>query len=82
MNGTKICAAEPPFASGGFGEGSGGSESGERSWSEDELCDVRGFIDVDRLVGFILENDADLSTIVVVNDASADIDVTEGKTAA
>ncbi len=82
MDGTEICAAEPPFASGGFGKGSGGGESGKRCWSENELCNVGGFIDGDGVVGFVLENDADFSTIVIVNDASSDVDMTEGKTAA
>ncbi len=82
MDGTEICAAEPPFASGGFGEGSSGSEGWERDGSENELCYVGSFFDGDRLGGFVLKDNADFSTIITVNDASANIDVMEGKTAA
>ncbi len=82
MDGTEVCAAEPPFTSGGFGEGGGGIEGWERNGSEHKLCYVGSFVDGDRLVGCVLKNNTDFSAIIIVDDASANVDVTEGETTA
>ena len=42
------------------------------------MSDVGGFVDGNGFAGFVLEDDTDFATIVIVDDASADIDVTEG----
>jgi hypothetical protein len=64
------------------GKGCNGSDGWERIGCEDELCDVGSVFESDRLGGVVMHDDTYFATVVIVDDAAANVDMFEGKATA
>ena len=76
------CAARPPFSSIGFVKLIDMLDAGQAVFLKNKLCNAVMFCDAKWQVCLIVETDKNISTIVIVNNATADGDAFAGKAAA
>ena len=81
LHGAEVGAAEPPLTSISWGKSCDSSDGWEGIRCEDELCYVGVVLEVYSLGGVIVHDDTDFTTIIIVNNAAANVNVLEGKAA-
>ena len=79
LHGAKMCTAKPPLSSIGWGKGCDSSDRWKGIGGKDELCDVGIAIQFDCFTGIIVHDDTYFTTVVVVDDSAANVDVLEGE---
>ena len=75
------CAAKPLFSSITFVKLVDMLDAGQAVFLKNKLCNSVMFYDVKWQVCFVVETDNDITTIVIVNNATADSDTFAGKAA-